>query len=172
MDMERLNRWITLGANVGILVGLILVGYEIRQNSDLVRAQIVAVAFSDEHALAIAQMGDAYPSALARSVEEPGSVTLDDVAILQAALEARFVEFRRNAVMEEIGVFTGRWRQDIAYTSRPFTTPIGREFWGARYDNTVDWMREVQAEVDRTEPTRVSGYMESLRRSLISEQDR
>jgi len=172
MDMDRLNRWITLGANVGILIGLILVGYEIRQNSALVRAQIVAAAFSDQKALAIAQMGDDYPNSLARSVEEPSSVTLEDVVVLQAALEARFVEFRRNAIMEEIGVFTGRWRQDISYSSHPFTTPIGRKFWDSWYDEKIDWMRDVQAAIENTEPTSESEYLGSLQESLNSEPDR
>jgi len=170
--MDRLNRWITLGANVGILIGLILVVYEIRQNSALVRAQISAAAFSDQKALAIAQMGDDYPNALARSVVDPSSVTLEDVVVLQAALEARFVEFRGNAIMEELGVFTGRWRQDISYSSRPFTTPIGRKFWDSWYDDEIAWMREVQATIESTEPTWESEYLGSLQESLISNESR
>ena len=37
---ERLNSWIALGANVGVLVGLALLVVEINQNNVLVRAQI------------------------------------------------------------------------------------------------------------------------------------
>jgi len=172
MDMDRLNRWIALAANVGILVGLILVGYEIRQNSALVRAQIVAAAFSDQVALAIAQMGDEYPNALARSVGQPNSATLEDVVVLQAALEARFGELRRNAILEEIDVFTGLWRQDIAYLSRPFTTPLGRQFWSSRYDEKIDWMREVQSAIESTEQTWESENLGSLQESLIFDEDR
>ena len=40
MNNNRLNRWLSLGANFGVLVGLILLVYEVRQNSDLMRAQI------------------------------------------------------------------------------------------------------------------------------------
>jgi len=40
MNTDRLNRWLALGANVGVLIGLILLVYEVRQNSDLMRAQI------------------------------------------------------------------------------------------------------------------------------------
>jgi hypothetical protein len=40
LDSDRLNRWLTLGANLGVLVGLILLIFEIEQNSDLVRAEI------------------------------------------------------------------------------------------------------------------------------------
>jgi hypothetical protein len=37
---EKINSWITLGANLGVLLGLIVLIVELDQNSDLVRAQI------------------------------------------------------------------------------------------------------------------------------------
>jgi len=40
MNTEKLNRWLALGANVGVLIGLILLVYEVRQNSALMQAQI------------------------------------------------------------------------------------------------------------------------------------
>jgi hypothetical protein len=40
MQTEILNRWLTLAANFGVLIGLILLVYEVRQNADLMRAQI------------------------------------------------------------------------------------------------------------------------------------
>lgn len=40
LESDRLNRWLTLGANIGVLIGLVLLIVEIQQNSDLVRAEI------------------------------------------------------------------------------------------------------------------------------------
>lgn len=40
MTADRLNRWLTLGANVGVLVGIVLVILELDQNRDMMRAQI------------------------------------------------------------------------------------------------------------------------------------
>ncbi len=40
MDTDKLNRLLTLTANLGILIGLVLLIVEIRQNTDLMRAQI------------------------------------------------------------------------------------------------------------------------------------
>ena len=37
---DRINKWLTLGANIGVVIGLILLLVELNQNSDLVRAQI------------------------------------------------------------------------------------------------------------------------------------
>ena len=40
MTGEVVNRWLTVGANFGVLIGLILLLLELNQNSDLLRAQI------------------------------------------------------------------------------------------------------------------------------------
>ena len=37
---EQLNRWLTLGANVGVLIGILLLVFELSQNRDLMRSQI------------------------------------------------------------------------------------------------------------------------------------
>jgi len=39
MQSDRLNRWLTLGANVGVLIGIILLIAELNQNRELMRAQ-------------------------------------------------------------------------------------------------------------------------------------
>ena len=39
MDLDRLNRWLTLGANLGVLVGIFFLAFELRQNNDLLQAQ-------------------------------------------------------------------------------------------------------------------------------------
>ena len=40
MNLDNLNKRLALSANLGILIGLVLLIYEIRQNSQLMRAQI------------------------------------------------------------------------------------------------------------------------------------
>jgi hypothetical protein len=40
MNSERLNRWLTLGANVATLFGLLLVIIQLEQNRELMRAQV------------------------------------------------------------------------------------------------------------------------------------
>ena len=40
MDSNEVNKWLVLAANFGVLLGLALVIYAIRQNSDLMRVQI------------------------------------------------------------------------------------------------------------------------------------
>jgi hypothetical protein len=40
MKTDKISRWLTLGANIGVLFGLALVAFELQQNSELMRIQI------------------------------------------------------------------------------------------------------------------------------------
>ena len=40
MESNRLAQWLTIGANLGVLVGLLLLIAELKQNQDMMRAQI------------------------------------------------------------------------------------------------------------------------------------
>ena len=40
MTAEQWNMWLSLGANIGVLIGIIFLGLEIQQNTDMMRTQI------------------------------------------------------------------------------------------------------------------------------------
>lgn len=39
MEPDKVNRWLTLGANIGVLIGIALLIVELNQNRDMIRAQ-------------------------------------------------------------------------------------------------------------------------------------
>jgi hypothetical protein len=39
VDKDRLNRWLTFGANIGVIAGILLLAYELRQNNDFMGAE-------------------------------------------------------------------------------------------------------------------------------------
>ena len=41
MNAEKVNTWLSLGANIGVVIGLMLLIIEIGQNTDMMRAQII-----------------------------------------------------------------------------------------------------------------------------------
>lgn len=57
MSADSVNRWLTLSANVGVVIGLILLVVELNQNSSLVRAQIHQ-ARSDNYVSNMIQVAD------------------------------------------------------------------------------------------------------------------
>jgi len=67
MNSEKSNRWLTLGSNLAVLVGIALILFELDQNTDLMRAQM-----SQERANLIVQKyearihSDYYPEIIAK----------------------------------------------------------------------------------------------------------
>ena len=51
MNADLVNRWLTLGANIGVLIGIFLLVYELNQNSTLMQAQISSER--SNHAIAL-----------------------------------------------------------------------------------------------------------------------
>ncbi len=45
MDSDRLNKWLTLGANLGVLVGIIFLAVELRQNNENLATEVRATHF-------------------------------------------------------------------------------------------------------------------------------
>ena len=45
MVFDRLNSWLQLAASIGILIGLALVGVQIKQATDIASAQLKAASF-------------------------------------------------------------------------------------------------------------------------------
>ena len=39
MTPDKVNRWLTLGANIGVLIGIVLLVIELDQNREMIRAQ-------------------------------------------------------------------------------------------------------------------------------------
>ncbi len=44
--MDRLNQWLTLFANVGVLLGILFLAYEVQQNTAAIQSQTRATVFS------------------------------------------------------------------------------------------------------------------------------
>ena len=40
MNIERLNSWLTLGANIGVFIGIVFLALEVRQTGDALHAQV------------------------------------------------------------------------------------------------------------------------------------
>ena len=39
-DVERLNKWLSLISNIGVIAGVLFVGFEIQQNTNQMQAEV------------------------------------------------------------------------------------------------------------------------------------
>jgi len=80
MDPDRLNRWITLAANVGVLVGIFLLVIELRQNTESAELQAAQSYVSLSHQLDFRIVDD--PSLIDLFLTPPDEMTAEDLVRL------------------------------------------------------------------------------------------
>jgi hypothetical protein len=70
MNMDKLNRWLTLGANVGVLLGIFFLAFELRQNNALLQSEAsIAYVEMRSHGLSDTAKDRAYLGTFLKAIE-------------------------------------------------------------------------------------------------------
>ncbi len=145
-NSDRLNRWLTLGANIGVLIGIILLIIELDQNRDMIRVQTRNELSQGVHEILKLTADKADVIARANNGEE---LTPADVIIMNTQQEALFrhwenVHYQYRQGMYDESEFTGQlaimshiilnlqrtlienWCENRMFYSAPFMKEIDR----------------------------------------------
>jgi len=160
MKSESINRWLTLGANVGILIGLVLVIVEIRQNSDLVRLQ-----FINDDLLALAQtdtpmLGDNAADVMMKAMYNPEELTYADFRVIDAYLISKMdLIYRRYRLGQEGIIEADAWKKDPGFTFEwLFGNRVALLWW--KYEGRVAYGMDTPEIVEFVD-SRIEGITES-----------
>jgi len=79
MNSDGLNQWLTLAANFGVLVGIVFLALEIRQNTDHLALQLeFAVPTQKIFEINRDLMDPSVAKILAKSIETPAELTFEE----------------------------------------------------------------------------------------------
>ncbi len=124
--LDRINRWLTLGANVGVLAGIILLIVEVHQNAALTRA---AMEQQKNDLLVQIELSISRPEMAGvwmKSIHTPEALTDAEVLMIEAHLVAQMMQWDQMLQMEQAGLVTREHvRQHIKNTA-PY-------FFGSRF---------------------------------------
>ena len=111
--MEKLNRWLVLIANFGVVVGIGFVAYEMRLNTDAMRSSTAAQTVTNWNSITMEMATDAELRAAILEIQERGMDVLNDDPIafhgagalassMYKAGEYMFIEYQNGNVDEEL----------------------------------------------------------------------
>jgi len=128
---EHLNRWLTLGANLGVIVGLLILIVEVRQNADLTRAQMQS---GRNDLLAQIELSLATPeisAAWVKSIRSPETLTDVEVRTVESHLVAVMLQLDQMFNMEKIGLVSREEARRHAQNVVPyyFGSRHGKNWW-------------------------------------------
>lgn len=104
MKSEKVNSWLSLGANIGVVIGLILVAYQINQDAELTKVQLFSDATTSMNEFNYALMGDNPLEAVTKSIENPRDLTLEELQVVDAYLISAVNEIRRLELLRQAGL--------------------------------------------------------------------
>lgn len=129
MDWSELNSWFALLANLGVIAGLILVAVQIRQNTEITRAQVANDWFMADMQLELTMMGENPATAWTKAVFSPDDLNRDDAAVLDRYFNFGLVQVQRLERMHELGLADEQWTERIGYLRWHLGNEVGRRWW-------------------------------------------
>ena len=129
MDPNALNQWLSFAANIGVVVGLILVAIQIKQNTRITRAQITNDYYLADMELELAMMGENPAIPWTKSVYTPDELTKEDAVVLDRYFNYGLIQIRRLRRMQEMGLADDDWKKRMSYLGWHLGNEVGRRWW-------------------------------------------
>lgn len=165
--MDRVNRWLTLAANLGVLLGLIVLIIEVRQNASLTRA---AMDQQKNNFLAEIELNIAKPEMSAiwvKAIRTPEALSDTEVQAAGSILVSVMLQWDQMFMMRDAGLISdARVRQHISNTAPfYFGSRFAKHWWAmqaAGWEGTA-MQRDAAPIVDAVDENFLSAYMDRLK---------
>ncbi|MBV1908465.1 MAG: hypothetical protein KUG78_04035 [Kangiellaceae bacterium] len=131
MNSNKFTEWSNLIANIGIAIGLFLVILQMNQNEKLVQIQIKNQYAESYIAAETTFAGENMPLVWQKSAEEPQSLTLAEMRIMESQTFAILLRWINLYNLAESGILSDdEWRKEVSLdVGFYFNTPYGRAWW-------------------------------------------
>ena len=166
-DADRLNRWLTLGANIGVLLGLIVLIVEVRQNAALTRAAMEQQknSFLAEIELNIVkpELSDVW----VKSVRHPEALTDTELRMMDGILVALMLQWEQRFLMADAGLATRADARAHVVNAAPFYfgSRFGKHWWSLQASGWegTEMIETADPVVQALDEDFLAHYLDSLR---------
>jgi hypothetical protein len=148
LNLSRTSGWLPIATNLAVLFGLLLVVYELNQNSTLARVALKNEGTVTENQVWQALMNDAPNDVIAKSVECPERLTYSDYIVLDSYLFTALNNVYRNYEVAKEGLFTqSDWKSEVeGYAhwylgdefARTYWDKVGKAYFDPEFADYVD----------------------------------
>ena len=104
MDTDRVNRWMSRGASIGVLAGIILLAYEINQATLTTRAEIVNSYQDRWVTIDLSWQDREFAATWAKAMEDPNELTLTEMIQLNGFMWSYFDHIETRRVLWDLGI--------------------------------------------------------------------
>ncbi len=130
--IDNVNRWLTLGANIGVVLGLIILIIEVRQNATLTRAAMEAEKNDRLAAIELSLSSPAAAAAWTKSVRAPEEMSDAEIRIVEGHLVSVMLQWDNMFQMEAVGLASRSRVERHIQNMAPyyFGSAFAKNWWG------------------------------------------
>ncbi len=139
MDTDKLNSWLALAANLGVLVGIVFVVIEVRQNSEITRAQMTQ-SRADTAILLASEWGNSdYMPAIAEKIHLGDDLTYQEMLRYRTWVRAFLRNHQNNYLQYKNGYLRNYIPDSTAAAVRSIiSNQYSRDYWNESRINYSD----------------------------------
>lgn len=161
MNFDRISQWISVLANVGVLLGFVVVAYQLRITTDSIRAASMQASSGFTSNGEMALMGDTAAEAYAKSIVNPSELTYGELtqfwaymSIAQISAMHSFLDHREGRISES------EWAYAKEILVAFINYPMGRIWFQETKKSYAgselnDFFSAIQEALDETPPNRL-----------------
>ena len=164
---KNINRWIALGANLGVVLGLIILIIEVQQNAALTRVSLETERAEAQATLELRISDPVIAEIWAKSVYSPETLSNAELKTMDGILAAATMPFERLLMMEQEGLVSRTRVINHISNSAPFYfgSSFAKNWWN---ENAIGWQGKAAYEiadpiVKKTDTDFLKNYYERLR---------
>jgi len=167
MNSGKLSDWLQIAANTGIIAGLILVGLQLKQNSDLLKTQLLYEESSRLVDLETQFVGENGAEVWAKSISDPENLSLAEQRIMEALLWSYVEQLRSTRLLGQLGLLEdAEWKKRVrSDTGFWLGNKYGRAWWasfkGDKSQLPPDLIMEIDFKLSEKNTNRTADYMRS-----------
>ena len=133
MNPRKTKEWLDLVASIAVVLGLLLVAYEVRQANFLAKAHTENAIYEGWEVLSMSEIATGINAIYLKSIDRPESLTQQEIEDLGSWLVAVVSLYSRN----------GRLFHEYGLATDPTYFTIGPDYFASRHSR--DWFEENEA---------------------------
>lgn len=131
MTKANLSQWVTAVTNIAVLLGVLLLVFELRQNAELARLEMVQGRIEAFQQTEAGFFTPELSQVWVKSFKDPESLTLAEMRMMDAYLAIHMAQMMRNIDLEKAGLL--KEGSTIALLEGDarwlFGSPFGKAYW-------------------------------------------
>ncbi len=170
MDTNRMNQWLSIAANFGVIVGIIFLVLELQQNRDIATAQVRLDFAAGWRSIDETRQQENFANTLAVSIENPESLSLSEMIQLNAFYWGVIDQVLSAKEASEAGVRTSPFELTARQAAILFfSNDFAQKWWqqvNSLWPETDELRKIMDEEIATVELTGEQDFYRNIKREL------